>query len=108
MSDSFSTPWTAACQAPLPMGLSGQDYWGGWPFPPPGGLPDPGIEPVPPAAPVLAGGHSEPLSHLDSTLTTYKVRSQEENSLTTCALARKFENPRKHIFEDRDVSMQFA
>ena len=32
----------AACQAPLSMGFSGQERWGGWPCPPPGGLPDPG------------------------------------------------------------------
>ena len=34
MSDS-ATPWTVACQAPLPMGLSGQEYWSGLPFPSP-------------------------------------------------------------------------
>ena len=37
----FATPWTVACQAPLPMGFSRQDYWGGWPCPPPGDVPDP-------------------------------------------------------------------
>ena len=36
-------------QAPLPMGVSRQEYWRGVPFPPPGDLPDPGIEPVSPA-----------------------------------------------------------
>ena len=41
-----STPWTARHQAPLSMGLSWQEYWSGLPFPPPGDLPDPGIEPV--------------------------------------------------------------
>ena len=39
------TPWTAACQAPLSMGFSKQEYWSGLPFPSPGDLPDPGIEP---------------------------------------------------------------
>ena len=29
MSDSFATPWTAACQAPLPVGFSRQEYWSG-------------------------------------------------------------------------------
>ena len=38
------TPWTAACQAPLSMGLSRQEYWSGLPFPSPGDLPDPGIK----------------------------------------------------------------
>ena len=41
----FVTPWTIAYQAPLSMGLSRQEYWSGLPFPPPGDLPDPGIEP---------------------------------------------------------------
>ena len=43
------TPWTVACQAPLSMGFSRQEYWSGLPFPPPGDLPDPGIEPGSPA-----------------------------------------------------------
>ena len=43
MSDSM-TPWTAAHQAPLPMGFSRRKYWSGLPFPSPGGLPDPETE----------------------------------------------------------------
>ena len=38
------TPWTVAHQAPLSMGFSRQEYWGGFPYSPPGDLPDPGIE----------------------------------------------------------------
>ena len=49
----FATPWTVARQAPLSMGFSRQEYWSGLPFPSPGDLPDPGIEPTSPA---LAGG----------------------------------------------------
>ena len=41
----FVTPWTVACQAPLSMGLSRQEYWSGLPFPPPGDLPNQGNEP---------------------------------------------------------------
>ena len=37
--------WTVACQAPLSMGFSRQEYWRGLPFPSPGDLPNPGIEP---------------------------------------------------------------
>ena len=40
------TPRTVACQAPLSTGCSRQEYWSGLPFPSPGDLPDPGIEPV--------------------------------------------------------------
>ena len=45
----FVTPWTVACQAPLSMGFSRQEYWSGLPFPSPGDLPDPGIKPRSPA-----------------------------------------------------------
>ena len=41
----LETPWTVACQAPLSMGFSRQDYWSGLPFPSPRDLPDPGTEP---------------------------------------------------------------
>ena len=45
----FATPWTVAHQALLSMRFSRQEYWSGLPFPPPGDLPDPGIEPGSPA-----------------------------------------------------------
>ena len=45
----FSTPWTVARQAPLSLGFSRQAYWSGLPRPPPGDLPNPGIEPRSPA-----------------------------------------------------------
>ena len=40
------TPWTVTHQAPLSMGFSRQENWSGLPFPTPGDLPDPGIEPA--------------------------------------------------------------
>ena len=52
----FATPWSVALQASLSMGFSRQEYWSGLPCPPPKDLPDPGIEPMSPAAP--AGGFS--------------------------------------------------
>ena len=45
----FATPWTVAYQASPSMGFSRQEYQSGLPFPPPGDLPDPGIEPRSPA-----------------------------------------------------------
>ena len=42
----FATPWTVALQAPLSMGCFRQEYWSGLPCPPPGHLPDPGMEPA--------------------------------------------------------------
>ena len=41
----LATPWTVTCQAPPSMGFLRQEYWNGLPFPSPGDLPDPGIEP---------------------------------------------------------------
>ena len=45
----FATPWAVARQAPPSMGLSRQGYWSGLPCPPPGNLPNPGIEARSPA-----------------------------------------------------------
>ena len=45
----FATPWTVAYHAPPSMGFSRQEYWSGLPFPSPGDLPNPGIEPGSPA-----------------------------------------------------------
>ena len=52
----LATPWTAAHQAPLSTGHSRQEYWSGLPCPPPGHLPDPGIEPTSITSPTVAGG----------------------------------------------------
>ena len=49
MLDSFETPWTIACQAPLSMRFPKQEYWSGLPFPFPGDLPNPGIKLTSPA-----------------------------------------------------------
>ena len=51
----FATVGAIACQAPLSMGFSRQEYWSGLPCPPPGDLSDPGIEPMSLASPALAG-----------------------------------------------------
>ena len=55
----LASPWTVVHQAPLSMGSSRQEYWTGLPFPTPGDLPDPGIEPKSPVLQV----DSLPLSH---------------------------------------------
>ena len=51
----FLTPWTAACQAPLSMGFSRQEYWSGFSFPSLGYLPDPRNKQTFLLSPVLAG-----------------------------------------------------
>ena len=55
----FVTPWIVARQAPLSMGFPRQEYWNRLPFPPPGDVPNPGIEPGSPAL----QADSLPLSH---------------------------------------------
>ena len=50
-----ATSWIIACQAPLSMGFSRQEYWSGLPCPPPGGLTNPGIKSVSLMSAALAG-----------------------------------------------------
>ena len=50
------TPWTVACQAPLSMGFSRQEYWSGLLCPPPEDVPDPEIEHASVMSLVLTGG----------------------------------------------------
>ena len=45
----FTKPWIVSDQAPLSMGFCRLEYWNGFPCPPPGDLPNPGIEPTSPA-----------------------------------------------------------
>ena len=52
----FAILWTVARQASLSMGFSRQEYWSGWPCPPPGDLPDSRIEPTSLMSPALAEG----------------------------------------------------
>ena len=77
----FATLWTVAHQASLSMGFSRQEYWSGLPFPPPGDLPDPGIEPRSPtlqAEALLSEPPGKPLRAIKETLTqwTSQVDSQ--------------------------------
>ena len=51
----FANPWTVACQAPLCLGFSRQEYWSWLPFPTPGNLPDPEIETPSLVSPAQAG-----------------------------------------------------
>ena len=73
----FVIPWTVAYQAPPSMGFSRQEYWSELPFPSPGDLPNPGIEPESPEfqADTLT---SEPPGKPDSTKLVTKKRKQTE------------------------------
>ena len=63
----FVTPWTVACQAPLSIGFSRQEYWSGLPFPYPRDLPNSRIEP----ASLVWQMDSLPLSHLGHPIHIY-------------------------------------
>ena len=72
---------------PLSMGVSRQENWSGWPFPPPGDLPDPGCEPTSLTSPTLAGRSFEHWLHLGSlclALLCYNLLSN--NSLSCIVL----------------------
>ena len=67
------TLWTVARQAPLFMGSSREEHWGGLPCPPPGDLPNSGIEAAFPVSPALAGGFfmAEPPRNPSACIQTY-------------------------------------
>ena len=71
---------TVACQAPLSMELSRQEYWSGLPFPPPGELPDPRVEPASLASRALAGGFFATHSAVPISARVWRqTQSQEKN-----------------------------
>ena len=75
------TPRTVARQAPLSVGFSRQEYWSGLPCPPPGDLPDSGIEPMSVTSPTLIGGFStnaswEALVCVYSPINNYLTRNE--------------------------------
>ena len=89
----FATPWTAAFQVPLSVGFSRQGYWSGLPFPSPGDLPDPGIEPTGFLSPALAGGFF-------TTGVTWEVLSlckSTRNSPLSSQIAEKYYDPPRNV-----------
>ena len=79
----FVTPGTVACQALLSMGFSKQEYWSGLTFPPPGDLPDPGIEPT----------FLESLVLADGLFTTRAIREVQEWWQTNNTISLQMRNP---------------
>ena len=78
----FVTPWTVARQAPLSMGFSRQEYWSGLPCPPPGDLPNPGMEPTSLVSPALAGGFFTTAPPQKPTVTILSVKPMTLVSVT--------------------------
>ena len=72
----LSTPWAVGCQAPLSMGCHRQEYWSGLPFPPPGDLPDPGINTS--VFPVLGGRF---ITTMPQGPTTFPMRSLKKEMM---------------------------
>ena len=62
----FMTLWSIPCQTSLSMGFSKEECWSGLPYPPPGDLPDPGIEPTSLMSSALAGRFFITQHHLGS------------------------------------------
>ena len=108
MSDSLQLPWTVVRQA-LSMEFSRQEYWSGLPFPSPGDLSDPRIEPVTSVSPALASQFFnasttwEALYKVDTLMCSLEMRKQRHRgvkllaqchtaskqwSLETCGVAR--------------------
>ena len=89
----FATPWTAAHQAPLSMVFPRQEYWSGLPFPPPGDLHDPGIEPGFAALQVdsLALGHlgSPWANYMSLILCKVILNYRNEGMTVECLTCRK-------------------
>ena len=71
----FASPWTVACQAPLSMGFSRQEYWSRLPFPSPGNLPNPGIK------------SGSPLLQADSLLSKPPRKPPQTYFFLTCVAA---------------------
>ena len=70
----FVTPCAVVCQVSLFMGFRRQEYWSGLPFPSPGDLPDPGIEPASPISPSLAGRFFTTVPLVKPTVVRVRVR----------------------------------
>ena len=80
----FAILWTVAHQAPLSVGFPRQEYWNGLPFPSPGDLPDPGIEPASPVSPEFQVD-SSPLIHQGSFWLGSSVVSLNLNIYSLCS-----------------------
>ena len=89
-----------ACQAPLPMRFSRQEYWSGLPCPSPGDLLDPGFEPTCPVAPALQADFS-PLSHWEM-IWYYVLCMNMPISIKTYALCTVFSYP---LYLNKDLKI---
>ena len=82
VSDSFTTPWTVALQAPLSMEFSRQEYWSGQPFLSPGDLPNLGMEPRFPSLILYCLSHQG--SHIDMSVSLHQSTSTRKAEIFVC------------------------
>ena len=105
------TPNTIAHQSPLPVGFPRQEYWSGLPFPTPGDLPDPGIEPASLLSSALAGRFFTTSDTLEALHTIYaKINSRYIKDINVIYKAIKA--PEKNwgliIFEEGKILMKVS
>ena len=94
---SLGTPWNVVCQAPLSMGFPRQEYQRGSPFPSPGDLPDPAIEPVSPALQAdscIAGGFFTDWATREASIPELRLRNSSRlGDLKPCTYPNPVSNP---------------
>ena len=97
VSDSFVIPWSAAHQAPLPMGFHRQEYWSGLPFPSPGDLLDPGIEVASPALGEQPSGKSREFIYQGANPESWDLGQVSHSSLyaSICSSGKDDNNDQK-------------
>ena len=86
----FATPWTVAYQGPLSMEFSIQEHWSGLPFPSPGDLPHPGIEPRSPALWADALPSEPPGKHLCRSLFAVHLFSLMKRVQIFCSVLKNW------------------
>ena len=100
----FVTPWTVAYQAPMSMGFSRQEYWSGLPFPSPGDLPNPGIDP---GFPTLEADAltSEPPGNVYLILKWSEVKSLSRVGLFVTPWTVAYQPPQSTEFSRQEYSL---
>ena len=96
VSSSFAAPWTVAHQAPLSMGVSRQECWSGLPFPPPGDLPNPGMEHSSPMSPALVGVFFTTVPPGRIPVITYLIKCLPYVCEAYAVMSAGFPRPRAH------------
>ena len=98
----FLTPWIVACHTPLPIEFSRLEYWNGLPFPPPGDLPDPEIEPMSPMSPAFTGSFCTTEPSRGPKLDQWQISRISYLRYCCLIVVYSWETTRKKLFFFRD------